>query len=180
MAKRASISVPESKLQYGFRTLPKDEPNIKKYREVPEERLWNSDKTVIELKHVKREEEEIEEIDEEEEEEVNEPSKLSYSDIGFKNAKPKCCDFIEHRHEPEQEKCKDHTPPPQSCGCGFIPGNLIEKYENVNNDRENDDEEYYNNENDEEYERSSWKSRSGGCSKGCLPLLGRLLNRSSS
>lgn len=130
---RAKSSVPEEKLQYGFRKPPKNLPHIKHFPNIDEGKLFAVDRTVVELKPSARvqEEEEIEE-EEEEEQQTNDiaPGHLGYSDIGYYPSKCNCPKFTTvHYNEHVEKPCKDPLPLPEIGCCGFRPGKIVQETE---------------------------------------------------
>lgn len=122
--------MPEERLQYGFRTRPKNAEKTKTVPDIPEEKLQAVDKAVVELQLSKRresfEEEELEEEEVEEEEEDFTPNRLGYSDIGYLPAKHKEPRFTVQRYEQPKSSCHQNNLPQARPGnCGFRPGNVI-------------------------------------------------------
>lgn len=108
---RAATFVPEEKLQYGFQKTPLNQPNVKKTVHIPEEKLWNCDKSILELK----------------EEQIEKPNYLSYGDIGYWPAKLRDAKFNVQRYEKKPvPPCKDPLPKELINDCGFQLGNIID------------------------------------------------------
>lgn len=134
-AQQASTYVPEERLQYGFRTRPKNAEKTKIVPDIPEEKLQAVDKAVVELQLTKlrnnfEEEEELEEELEEEEVVVEDfrANRLGYSDIGYLPAKHKEPRFATHNCGGRRPtpSCQQQLPRPEPPGnCGFRPGSVI-------------------------------------------------------
>ena len=119
--------MPEEQLQFGFRKLPKNQPEVKEFANIAEERLYAVDGKVIELKPTKTiiEEEEEEELLEEEEEEFPVSQRyLGYSDIGYFPEKNRDAKFVLQSYNAPIHHCVDtpHLPPPGNCG--FVRGEV--------------------------------------------------------
>lgn len=112
-AQRAATFVPEENLQYGFRKIPLNQPNVKKTVHIPEEKLWHSEKSVLELKAQNEEET---------------PNYLGYGDIGYWPAKLRDAKFNVHRQENKPEPpCKDPLPKELIGDCGFELGAVVDE-----------------------------------------------------
>lgn len=156
-ARRATISVPEEKLAYGFKKVPANAENIKPTPNIPEERLYTFDTKVVELKEIpcrkhKKEEEEI--VEEEEEEEEVKPGcglgYLNYNQMGYypqKHVEPQFETRFEAESEPEAPCNKE--PIEEIGSCGYRPGRIVS---NANND---DIQGYVGSDDDEYNGRSS-------------------------
>lgn len=126
----------EEQLQYGFRQQPKDLPSIKPCPNVPEEKLFAVDRTIVELnpppKHRKDkhdDDKEGEEEDEEHEEKKDERHSyrhLHYSDIGYFPAK--CTDGKFVVQKPPPCELSVETKPKFGCS-GFRPGKIVTESE---------------------------------------------------
>lgn len=139
-AQQASAVVPEERLQYGFRTRPKNAQKSKVVPDIPEEKLQAVDKAVVELQLRKKNDEFEEELDEEEEEEIIEeatPNRLAYSDIGYLPAKQKEPRFTVQHYGPSapasgcnhQNKLSQQA---QTGNGGFRQANVIHQVASSN------------------------------------------------
>lgn len=125
----------EEQLQYGFRKKPKDSPNSRPIPNVPEEKLFAVDRTIVELnapKHHHRHEEEDHEDEEEHEEEEEEhsdafPGHLHYSDIGYLPAKNSDGKFIVQKSASKIAEEDEEDEQPVSECCGFRHGKIVKK-----------------------------------------------------
>lgn len=131
---RSKISVPEAKLQYGFRKKPKNHQKVKHHSKIDEEKLYACEKEVVELKKPNCAKEEFDDDEhddedeehEEEEESHHSPSHLGYSDIGYFPEKKHHRKFMTHHHH-EDHSCKDPLPLPEIGNCGFKRGEVIQE-----------------------------------------------------
>lgn len=120
--------MPEEKLQYGFRKTPLNQPTIKKIISIPEEKLWNCDKTIVELKPITVvEEASEEEIVSEEDVRVEAPEYLGYADIGYGTAKFHEPKFTVHTVSSRTEApCEDNELKVEVGDCGFKFGDVVD------------------------------------------------------
>lgn len=82
-ANRAKVD--EDNLSYGFKKAPVDQPRVKIVKNIPEEKLWAIERSVIELKKPKARLVEVD-AEEEEEEDDNGPRDCSnpgYAELGY-------------------------------------------------------------------------------------------------
>lgn len=125
--------MPEERLQYGFRRTPTNQQVRKHFPNIAEERLQAVDRTVVELKAVRRDQFE-EQSDEEElfEDDAadtvdNAPSHLGLGDIGYGPARSHEPRFEARRcdHAAVQASCNDPQPAEAIGNCGFRRGELV-------------------------------------------------------
>lgn len=143
-ARRASILVPEEKLSFGFKKIPKNAENVISVPNIPEEKLYTFDTKVVELKeipcrkHKEKEEIEVEEEEEEEEEEAKPAcglGYLNYNQLGYYPQQHVNRQFAVTQFEatePEAPCEKESTP--EIGSCGYKPGRIVN---NSNNDDNN-------------------------------------------
>lgn len=140
-AHRATITVPEEKLAFGFKKAPTNAENIKPVPNIPEEKLYTFDAKVVELKDIpcRKPKKEEEEIEEEEEEEAQDDSKpncglgyLNYNQMGYvvqKHADPVFA--VRQIAEPEENEAPCSQDPIQEIGsCGYKPGKILQHANN--------------------------------------------------
>ena len=140
-AHRATVTVPEEKLAFGFKKTPTNAESINPVPNIPEEKLSTFDARVVELKDIpcRRKQKKEEEIEEEEEEENEDDSKpncglgyLNYNQMGYVVQKQVDPSFAVHQFveaEVNERPCSED--PIQEIGsCGYRPGKILQHADN--------------------------------------------------
>lgn len=138
-AQRATVSVPEEKLAYGFKKVPANAENIRAVPNIPEEKLYTFDSKVVELKQIPcRRYKEEEEIEEEEEEEEAKPTcglgYLNYNQMGYypqNHVDPQFA-VTQFEIESEPEAPCNKEPIHEIGSCGYRPGRIVANANNEN------------------------------------------------
>lgn len=81
----ARPQIDEGNISYGFKKIPVDQPTVKIVKNIPEEKLWAIDRSVIELKHQMEQSAEMEGGDYVDEDENAARNRLNpgYADLGY-------------------------------------------------------------------------------------------------
>lgn len=187
LARRAGTAIKEEGLNFGPRTIPKDEAVIKSRKDVPEDRLFSFDKQVVQLKYPSATrgvslQEEAEEalLAAQEEEEYEQESNyggstnyLSYADLGYVPETPKKEHQFVVGHIPALE---DHIKPyeeeyaasaPKPCARG---GSIVVRNHESEDYSEEDESEYSSEEKEDE---SYSLVRPGRVGKPCNTLISK-------
>lgn len=139
-AQRATVTVPEEKLSYGFKKAPANAENIKPVPNIPEEKLYTFDSKVVELKEIpcNKHKPEEDEVEEEEEEEANEDKPncglgyLNYNQMGYFPQKYVDPQFAVTQFETtvEADKPCSDEPVHEIGNCGYKPGRILNHAKN--------------------------------------------------
>lgn len=121
LAYRSAIRahIPEDKLAYGFKSAPINAATVKEIKHIPEEKLWDSDRTVMELRPYSHtpdvsEEEEFHEDEEVEQSHYNAANIVGYHELGYLPQKHHDAKFKSHKfansYESEATECDAPSP----------------------------------------------------------------------
>lgn len=132
-AHRASVTVPEEKLAYGFKKVPVNAESVKNIPDIPEEKLYTFDRKVVELKKIPCHKEEEEDIEVEEEEETKPCGLgyLNYNQMGYHPQKHIDTHFAVKQFESVEEETPCNKEKfPEVGSCGYKPGKIIDDNNN--------------------------------------------------
>lgn len=125
LAKQETVSVPESRLCYGFESKPEECAKKCINTNVPEENLWAMNRAILQLKQPAQSQQINEEEYEEFEESQDNGPYLGYKDIGYAEEEKNNPSFVVQEQSPGPI-CRDRLPRPNIVKCsGYRPGSLI-------------------------------------------------------